>query len=441
MVERKVRRSPTLFPVAPIGVGTAAVESLNSYVARLALAHGVTAGQLIRYLYETGACDEMARTCGTGARAVRIDALSELVRPNRLSRLVVERLEALTGSRDLVRLTFTPLAGGLERCQSTFAEHTRWCPRCFRESELGGGPAYYQLIWQIRDVALCPIHYTALQERCAACGAHQDTRGWRHPAHLCQRCVTPLSGDGEKEAISEGAEAEAADLVELLEHYSDLSPEGVSGHWVRSVLDIFFDGYWACEREDELYSLFGGRDHWLGIVCGTRPMTLRTLRRTAYTLGVSLYDLMMGQLAQQPLGLGESAQTPRPAFMQVGRRKRYDRDKIVRRVRAVIDNAERPLALTDVAREVGVSTGYLRYQFPVLTRQIITAHKRYEDEQAQRQRHQAIQAILAYRTHKRDTGTKKMINRLHRRYGLSKYVLRRAWQDVRGRQPTNAPQR
>ena len=51
LTETDIPRRSRLFSVAPIGVGTAGVESLTGYVARLAEAHAVTTSTLVSALF------------------------------------------------------------------------------------------------------------------------------------------------------------------------------------------------------------------------------------------------------------------------------------------------------------------------------------------------------------------------------------------------------
>lgn len=430
------KRTTQLFPVHPIGVGSAVVESLPSYLCRLSVAHGVTVGQMIRYLYETSPWKDHEETPGRCTGEHYINYINELVRPNRLTKFLINELERSTGYNGLVRTTFVPLAGSLDRCQSTFAKYPRWCPACMHECEVSGGPSYYKLIWQIRDVLHCPEHSVALLERCAECGATQGTRSTRTAAHLCQQCGASLSLVTEEARAIDNGTSQSADLVMLLNQYDQIPDEGVSPERIREGLDRYFDWFWENEREEDLYALFG-RDRWLSLWSGHSPLTLRTLRQIAYTLGVSIYALIVGELQQKPLALHHEKQYISSPFMRVQRAVRYDRETVLQTVRKIISESEDPLKLVEVARKAGVSKGYLRYRFPVLTSQIAEARRKFELHKSQRAHQQATQAILEYRAQvtegKAQSGTKKMVDSIQQKHGLSKYLLRKVWKEIRNR--------
>src|SRR6188768_990276 len=94
-----------LFPVTLLGAGTADVEGLGSYLCRLSAAHQVPVGLLLRNCFEW-----QASTLGVHAThpylARNPGSLAQYVRPNELTREVLEVLTASSGQSNLRSGTF-----------------------------------------------------------------------------------------------------------------------------------------------------------------------------------------------------------------------------------------------------------------------------------------------------------------------------------------------
>jgi ribosomal protein S14 len=63
----------------------------------------------------------------------------------------------------------------------------RFCANCLRES------GYYRIVWQIRDIDMCDIHFTKIQSRCSLCGTEQPYISNSLGEFLCFKCGNDLS--------------------------------------------------------------------------------------------------------------------------------------------------------------------------------------------------------------------------------------------------------
>jgi len=137
------------------------VESLTSYVARLAEAHSVTVGDLVgRVLSELEnpadpfitAVAKAARAGGHGFRACRYAVNGVTDRAAKL----VGALEAATTRRDLRYLTLLPLRFTLP--DELFRRRRAWCEICFDQWRTSGQILYEPLLWAIELSSHCPLH-------------------------------------------------------------------------------------------------------------------------------------------------------------------------------------------------------------------------------------------------------------------------------------------
>ena len=135
-----------LYSLEPIGIGTPEVESVSSYLNRLAQAHCVTVSALIAH--------ELLPHIGTPAPARARQAvppsrggLRGLGQPlaqriyglGRTAATWVDGLEVVTGRRDLRFLTLLAWRDVLPD-RHVFSPLLRWCPACFDERVTTGHP-------------------------------------------------------------------------------------------------------------------------------------------------------------------------------------------------------------------------------------------------------------------------------------------------------------
>lgn len=179
----------TLYTLKPVGVGTAFVESLTSYIARLADAHCVFSGRLMEkvvvpltpgyslqqdqhYLFKRG-----------GERSNLLNATE----PRAL--YAVQSLETLTSRNDLRHLTLLILADVLF-IRNLIRLEKAWCPVCYHEWRTQEQVIYDPLLWVLREIKVCVLHKQRLQTHCP----YQDCQhvlpalAWRSQPSYCTYC-------------------------------------------------------------------------------------------------------------------------------------------------------------------------------------------------------------------------------------------------------------
>ena len=149
-----------LYPLKPIGVGTGLVESLTSYLTRLAHAHGVTV--------ETLAAAEIAPLANKSAKVARAKFSTDSHNLNGMeawTALALAALSKLTLRDDLALLTMQPWDKVLAR-QHLVRRQLAWCPACYSQWQQAGQTIYIPLLWALKSVTLCPQHQQPLCDRC-----------------------------------------------------------------------------------------------------------------------------------------------------------------------------------------------------------------------------------------------------------------------------------
>ena len=153
-----------LFPLKPIGIGTPYVESLTSYLTRLAEAHTVLVGVLVleeiksviskQYKSRDLFCIKQYTGAINGTGVIAND--------------LAQALEQLTLRQDLTLLTLLKWSQVFPKRQLTRSVKT-WCPKCYQDWLSQNRVIYDPLLWSFDLVNICSIHKIYLQTRCPHC--------------------------------------------------------------------------------------------------------------------------------------------------------------------------------------------------------------------------------------------------------------------------------
>jgi hypothetical protein len=178
-------RSPTLptrsrlYSLAPMGIGSAQVESVTSYMMRLAEAHAVTPGALIRM--------EIFPRLPASPKRLSCAALHSLNGLSRCFALWVSILESLTARNDLHTLTLLPWQG-VFASDGVSRRYRAWCPRCYEERRLHEDVVYDSLLGTLASVSVCTRHEISLEEFCPYCEKRSIQLSARARPGFCVHC-------------------------------------------------------------------------------------------------------------------------------------------------------------------------------------------------------------------------------------------------------------
>ncbi len=351
--EIELKPHSRLYSLKPIGVGSSMVESLTSYITRLAETHSVDPRVLV--VDEIAPCLKDFHLYQDG-RLVHNHLMAfwqESALLNGITsgtRAWVQALEQLTLRHDLCFLTMLTFAEVIP--PRKLLRRTRaWCPACYEEWQETGQVIYEPLLWSLEIIRACPRHHQPLQLRCpyADCGHTLFPLAPHSQPGFCSRCH----------------------------------------RWLGSL-----------EREE------GERECWVEHVAGellatapTLPVPLRR-ERIGATLAIYVGEVMEGhltalarQLKLHRNSLGnwlQGKQLPHLeylmricCFFKVSRRyRRFDTKGLHEALEAILQNAEDPpLSMHEVAQRLGYDQSHLYKRFPDLCQAI---SKRYQDHRKAR---------------------------------------------------------
>ena len=180
-----------LYALEPIGVGTAFVESLSGYVARLAEAHLVSVGDLVGLVLSDvpslkGSLLSPAAKAGRrGGHGFRVCSYTVNGVTDR-AMTWVRALEAATSRHDLQYLTLLPFRRALP--DHLFHRHRAWCSLCYEQWQLSNQTIYEPLLWAIKTSSHCLVHRRPLRHDCPHCGSLLNPLGVFARPGYCERC-------------------------------------------------------------------------------------------------------------------------------------------------------------------------------------------------------------------------------------------------------------
>jgi hypothetical protein len=285
MLERSL-----FFGIPLLGAGTGAVESLRSYVFRLAFEHGTKAQALLLL-----AIERLGWT-GTLPALAEVLKLWNLHGGKELARRLVQLLERATG-QGLQESTWADFAPLLAEQHLIRTGHGRYCPLCVQDEG-----AYGQLLWETACVSACPLHAVRLRDS-NVCGAPDDALGRaQRPrlSHVCNSCgsIGFVCIKEEPEAASEGEVWAAKSVADLL-----ATPRAVVSTWtdetVRRGLQALLNAMYGGSVVKAAQAAALGR----GTVCtwlkGRARPNLRDLVKLCQTCDADVSKLMSGEFARR----------------------------------------------------------------------------------------------------------------------------------------------
>lgn len=367
-----------LYSLPPIGIGTAGVESLTGYVARLAEAHCVSPHTLlaeeilgIRRLKKRPL--SLYHTSFLGFSSNHMNGVGTT------ANLTVSSLEQLTFSSEIRYTTLLTWANILSPSR-LLRRKRAWCALCYGEWWIKGQQIYEPLLWSFDAVSICPWHHEPLSEICPHCNnllPHLTSTS--HPGY-CSRCKRWLGTIPNKATHGEDASTllspeptvaiSAVDLIgKLLTHASSLeSPPSHQGFIAKltKCIDETADG--SINAFSHSVGIWSGTVRRL-LAGATRPR-LEVLCQICMCLQISLLDLMSSVDDRDML-------EKRRVILRIGTPMPQDQvpwDEVEGRLRAALQESPPP-SMEEVARRMGYYQPRIRYNFPELCAQIVARYR------------------------------------------------------------------
>jgi hypothetical protein len=284
-----------LYRLAPIGVGSAQVEGLASYLMRLAEAHHVGLGVLVD---RVGA--DLPTPCRYRTPALRVERLCERWRETANIEFTLRdwvwAIEKLTLRTDIGLLTMLGWAELID-LRSVYRYLRTWCPSCYEEWAATGQPIYEPLMWNIQEVKICPRHLRPLRQECSHCHRSQCAVLRSSRVGHCARCGAWLGASEDEGALPGPEELDLKRQRWIAINIGELASvtAGASRRISRQQL---VEQLRAAERSNPRLFFKWSIDEMRAYLSGQRPPSLAFLLALCWELEIGLSGFLMSGATQ-----------------------------------------------------------------------------------------------------------------------------------------------
>jgi transcriptional regulator with XRE-family HTH domain len=392
-----------LYHLRPIGIGTPFVESLTSYVSRLAEAHCVTLGDLMTYeiFPRYGRCYLPGTTEDHNTSAFWKDSPA-LNGTSPSAQDFIRALEQLTLRDNLRFLTMVPWAGVLS-CRYLVRRTKAWCSVCYREWLEEGVSIYEPLLWALEAANICLKHAARLQTFCPHCSKRSTMLAAQGRPGYCPYCGAwlgaPTAQGNFHCAILTGDELNWQRYVlltigELLEASPALlSPPG-KGSFAQAIeeyLEHSADGKVSVLARKLHLSRRTIRDWKRGL----QIPQIESLLQCCYILDVSPLDLFNASVS---MSRGVSQETMAEQIEVKGKVKKRYRALNVEAIRKeleaeLLETEGLPSPMSAVARWLNYDHSFLIRHFPELCRAISERYRAYRKKKREERKQTILDEI------------------------------------------------
>ena len=367
-----------LYSLTPLGLNSPLVESLTSYVCRLAYEHHVEVGTLIQYniapiLGKRYIADDNSRSISSFLRYAGPINGNGIMASD-----WVGALGALTLRPDLAFLTL--LVGTDALAQRDLLQPVRqWCPKCYDAWRRQGTIIYEPLLWSINGITVCPEHSQQLERRCPHCSASLPWLTWRSCPGYCSACGKWL-GKADGQSQLEEKERYIAETVGDFLAYMPQLPLSIPREGViQSLQDLIAtitDGNIAAFAR----SIRRPKTSLWELVQGYFPPSLPFLLQLCYQFHLPLLPFL---LSREQVAPSESlVSRERPPERDV--RRPFDHEKAQRVLEAnLADQQSVTPSMREVAQQLGLPVRTIETHFPIACREISRRYADFRKQQGQ----------------------------------------------------------
>ena len=163
-----ISRRSRLYYLEPVGIATPYVESLTSFLIRLAQSHCVDVTVLITKEIATHIDKKYIQNNSNKGVTTLLNRGAALNSKGTLAEQLFQSLEHLTLRKNLSCLTLSFFKESFST-RNLHRKFKAWCPACYEQWRRSRQITYEPLLWTLADVQVCPNHYQPLQSICPHC--------------------------------------------------------------------------------------------------------------------------------------------------------------------------------------------------------------------------------------------------------------------------------
>jgi hypothetical protein len=271
---------------------------MTSYFARLAEAHCVFPGVLMRKIIAPFAETHLVGMQGATTMAVREGKTTGAFNSaHHRARIMVNALENLTQQQELHALTMLPWVEVFPLFGLIRSEHA-WCPCCLEEWRTSGQVIYEPLLWAVQAVKICVQHGCRLETHCPTCTKASYWLSWRGLPGYCAHChqwlgtsLGKLEENGSEMIWLQWCAEQVGTLLALVPILADLPSRARIDEGLSALLEQISQG-----RKMTFARLVGLSDKMVGSWFYLRQLpSVENLLRMCFAVNLSLDDFLLGK--------------------------------------------------------------------------------------------------------------------------------------------------
>ncbi|MEM7590649.1 MAG: TniQ family protein [Cyanobacteria bacterium P01_A01_bin.83] len=368
----------------PIAVGTPSIESLTSYITRLAQSHSITISTLMtRELAPILDKDYVQKNAKRGLstllnRGAAINSTGEL------AQLFADSIERLTLEKNLFALTLLSFRDCLSS-KELLHKTKSWCSDCYEEWRSTDKTIYEPLLWSFRDVKVCAYHNRLLQTTCFNCDRHIPWLHSKSRIGYCPYCDRWLGSSNDIRKTHEllvlsknelernlWISNNIGELIACSEENSIIKQENIAKA-IREIVNITHQGNIASFAK---FLKLPKNTVWMWAKGKSLPK-LKFILDICYCLDISPLSF----LKLEPKAF-ESLQINSKRLLSVVNTKRisprnFDAEKIEKDLKTIISSQNiSPPTMKEVAKILGFDVRVISEHFPELCKAISDKHRR-----------------------------------------------------------------
>lgn len=398
-------RSSQLCHLKPVGIGTALVESMTSYLSRLARTHCWSTGTLLTFQIVPLINKSYMLGNVKGSTLSRIRKSLKAI--NGLSSTTtdfVRAAEALTLYDGLRFLTLLEWQDVLPT-RHLFRNFKAWCPSCYRDWHTAGEIIYEPLLWTIEAVSICIHHRSPLITCCPHCSNQVALLDYFSSPGYCSECGVSLRNMGTEDApiINQPSNDELKWQLWVTENIGNLL--AASTRLPRPLSDReFHRSICACISRfgdgslSKFATLIGKRKNTVwGWQQGKNRPTLLDILRICYQGECSLLEFVTADqaLLYSNTPLKRHLSTPSSGIKKIRKARMIDHAVLKKGLEELL-NTEKAVSVTEAARRMECSIRTLYRVSPELCKRISKRYSAFVSLRAkERRRHLYLDISLA----------------------------------------------
>lgn len=384
-----------LFPLEPIGIGTPCVESLTSYIARLAEAHCLQTGVLM----EKGIAPLIGKKHG-GANLHKIYNFTKALNGTGvMASDLVEALAHLTCRDDLQFLTMLTWSNVFSP-RNSLRPVRAWCPFCYEQWHLQHQTVYEPLIWSLKVIKICSDHNVNLSQICPHCHKQNFSLAWQSQPGYCSKCHQWLGSrrksnpEHNKILTTQPLEWETwvfesvGELLSVTQSLEYKLTRKIIAQSLSKCVDTLSRGNIA-----SFARLLHTPKNTLWLWCkGKNIPTLDSLLKICYHLNISVFNFLTGQL----VGYDHNTMLPENICQKSERAtaQEFKANEVQAYLEAILAKSELPpSSIEEVARQLNVDRRTIFRHFPHLCRAVSARYLHYKKEAVSAEIQQCCQQV------------------------------------------------